>query len=242
MGTSTSVSLSLVLFIGLAGAMLLPAVRRWVPRWIEAPIWLGLIASGWLTVTNVQGTSARFLTDSVTWGVAQIVNVSVEILIANFKVWLAEHRYGIASTVLLIALLDFFLLAALESRRQAKKASPRVRLGDWFELPLAELAPASTSVRHALNGWSLPAERTKVVATAGFVTRIMRVMSWGHNSVFIQLKARQAHLVAGGHPVDIRTLAIAESVGPYGPSEQSSTAATSLNANGIEDGPTRLAS
>jgi hypothetical protein len=71
-------------------------------------IWLGLIASGWLTVTNVQGASARFLTDSVTWGVGQIVNVSVEILIAIFKVWLAERRYGIASTVLLIVLLDFF--------------------------------------------------------------------------------------------------------------------------------------
>jgi hypothetical protein len=232
----------LVVFIGLAGAMLLPPVRRSVPRWIEALIWLGLIASGWLTVTNVQGASARFLTDSVTWGVGQIVNVSVEILISNFKVWLAEHRYGIASTVLLIALLDFFLLAALESRRQAKKASPRVRLGDWFELPLAELAPASTPARHALNEWSLLAERTTVMAEAGFVTRLVRVMSWGHNSVSTQLKARQARSVAGGHPVDIRTLAMAESVGPYGPSGQSSVVATSLNANETEDGPTRLAS
>jgi hypothetical protein len=123
--------MSLVLFIGMAAAMPFPPVRRSVPPWIEALIWLGLIASGWLTVTNVQGASARFLTESVTWGVGQIVNVSVEILIANFKGWLTEHRYGIANTVVLLALLDFFLLAALESRRQAKKALPRVRLGEW---------------------------------------------------------------------------------------------------------------
>jgi hypothetical protein len=188
MGTPTWLQMSLVLFIGMAAAMLVPPVRRSVPHWIEALIWLGLIASGWLTVANGQGVSARFLTDSVTWGVGQIVNVSVQILVANFKGWMTEHRYGIANIVVLLALLDFFLLAVLESRRQAKKALPRVRLGEWFEF-----API-------------------------------------------------ARAVAGGHPVDIRTLATAEPVGPYLQSGQSSALVHALKEDQAEEASTRLAS
>lgn len=135
--------------------MLVPQVRRSVPRWIEAFIWLGLIASGWLTVTSVQGASARFLTDSVTWGVGQIASVSVEILIAGVKGWVADHKYGIADAVLLLASLDVFLLAALESRRQAKKALPRVRLGEWFQFAHVNPAPASTSARRARQARSV---------------------------------------------------------------------------------------
>jgi hypothetical protein len=174
MGTSTSLQLSLALFIGLASAMLLPSVRRSVPRWIEAMIWLGLIASGWLTVSSVQGASARFLTDSVTWGAGQIVNVSVGILVANVKGWLVDHRYGIAYAVVFLASLDALLLAALELRRQVRKSLPRVMLGEWFEFPPAKPAPVST--------W------------------FVRVMSWGRSGVAIQLKARQARSVAGGRP------------------------------------------
>lgn len=213
MGTSTSLQLSLVLFIGLAAAMLLPSVRRSVPRWIEAFIWLGLIASGWLTVATVQRPSARFLTDSVTWGAGQVVNVSVEILIANVKGWLADHRFEIANTVVLLALIDVFLLAALQLRRQAKKSLPRVMLGEWFEFTPAKPVRAST--------W------------------FGRGRRWGRNGVAIQLKARQARSVAGGRPVDLRALAGVESVGPI---RQSSLPALSLDENETEDRPTRLAS
>lgn len=122
--------------------MLLAPVRRTVPRWIEAGIWLGLIASGWLTVTNVQGTNARFLTDSVAWAASQVVGASLELLTANLKGWLVAHKYGIADSVVLVALLDLFMLALLESRRQAKKSGPRVMLGEWFEFQPARLAPA----------------------------------------------------------------------------------------------------
>jgi hypothetical protein len=171
MGTSTSLQLWLVLFIGLASATLVPSVRRSVPRWIEAFIWLGLIASGWLTLTNVQGGQARLLTDSVTWGAGQILIVSVDVLVVGVKGWLSDHRFEIANTVVLVALLDAFLLAALALRRQAKKSLPRVMLGEWFEFPPAMPAPAST--------W------------------FVRVMRWGRNGVAIQLKARHARSVVG---------------------------------------------
>jgi hypothetical protein len=174
MGTSTSLQMSLVLFIGLASAMLVPSVRRAVPRWIEALIWLGLIASGWLTVSSVQGASARFLTDSVTWGAGQIVNVSVGILVDNVQAWLVDHRYGIANSVVLLALLDVFVLASLALRRQAKKSSPRMMLGEWFEFRPAKPAPAST--------W------------------LVRVRSWARTGDAIQGKARQGRSVAGGRP------------------------------------------
>src|SRR5579859_7992833 len=140
MGTPTWLQMSLILFIGMAAAMVLPPVRRTVPRWIEAFMWLGLIASGWLTVTNVQGASARLLTSTLTWGAGQIVNASIEILATNLKGWLALNKYGIADAVVVIALLDIFSLAMLESRRQAKKALPRVRLGEWFEFARFERA------------------------------------------------------------------------------------------------------
>jgi len=209
-----------VLFIGLAGAMVLPAARRSVPRWIEALIWLGLIASSWLTVTNVRGASARFLTDSLTWGLGQIVNVSIEILTTNLKGWLAINRYGIAEAVMAIAVLDIFSLAMLESQRHAKKGLPRVRLGEWFEFS--------------------PATMAEVTAQAGLVTWLVMLMRWRGNSVGIRLKARQA--VAGRHPVDIRTFATADSVGPSQPSGQSSALGYSLNESRTEEASTRLAS
>src|SRR5579859_2919672 len=234
--------MSLVFFICMAAAMLMPPVRRSVPRWVEALIWLGLIASGWLTVTNVQGASTRFLTDSVTWGVAQIVKVSMEILTANLKGWLATNSSGIAEAVVVIAVLDIFLLAMLDARRQAKNSLPRVLLGEWFEFSPAKPTPASRSERLALDKRSPLAERTTAMAAAGLAIWFVSLISWGHNGVVIQLKPREARSEAGRQPVDFGMLRRAESVGSRGPIGQSSMPAPSFNSNEAEDGPTRLAS
>jgi hypothetical protein len=242
MGTPTWLQLSLVIFIGLAAAMVLPPVRSSVPRWIEAFIWLGLIASGWLTATNVQGGGARFLTDSMTWGAGQMVNASIEILTTNLEGWLAINRYGIADALVVISVLDIFSLAMLESQRQAKKALPQVRLGEWFEFAPVEPALASTSNPYALSEWSLPAEHANVAAQAGLASWLVKLMGWGRYGVAIQSRARQARAVAGGHPVDIRTLATAEPVDPYLQSGQSSAVGHSLSESQTEDASTRLAS
>lgn len=116
-----------------------------MPRWIEPVVWLGLITSGWLTVTNVKETNARFLTDSVTWAAGQIVNTSFALGIASLKVWLVSQKFEIASAVLVLVFLDILLLALLRSHRQATKSMPRVKLGEWFELPRPALAEPKKS-------------------------------------------------------------------------------------------------
>jgi len=240
MGTSTSLQLSLVLFAGLAAATLVPSVRRSVPRWVDAVVWLGLMASGWLTVTHVQGASARFLTDSVTWGLGQVVKVSTEIVLADVEAWLTEHRFGIANTFVVLALLDVFLLAALESHRQGKKSSPRVMLGEWFEFTALRPAIASTLALRAWDERSLAAERVKGLTGAGrLLTWFARATSRGFYGVTIRLKGPQGQPIARGRPVDIRSLATAESLGPLG---QASALVYPLGDNEATDGATRLAS
>ena len=240
MGTSTSLQLSLVLFAGLAAATLVPSVRRSVPRWVDAVVWLGLMASGWLTVTHVQGASARFLTDSVTWGLGQVVKVSTEIVVADVEGWLTEHRYATANTFVVLALLDLFVLAGLESHRQAGKSSPRVMLGEWFQFTAPRPAFGSTSALFASNEQSLAAERPKAITGAGrLLTWFARATSRRFYGVTIRLKSLQGQPIARGRPVDIQALANAQSLGPIG---QASLLAFPLDEDETTGGASRLAS
>jgi len=178
MASPTEWRFVLVLFIGMASAMMLPSVRRSVPRWFESLIWIGLIGASWLTIINVQGAGARSLTDSVIWGAGQMANDLIDSLAANVRAWLVAHRFGIAYSVVLVAVLDVFVLAVLRSHRHAKSSLPRVKLGEWFELQLPEPGRASVpSVASRANlrlaPASAPVPRTdKAILFQGIATAI----------------------------------------------------------------------
>ena len=118
MGEWLTLQFSVAAFAGMALAMIVPPVRRSVPRWMEAFIWLGLIVTCWLAITNVQHTNTRFLTESIAWGANQIVNTSVGLMIGGIFSWISDHRFVIANALVTLVGADILLLALLRSHRE----------------------------------------------------------------------------------------------------------------------------
>lgn len=223
---------SLVLFIGLAAAMVLPPVRRAVPRWFESLIWLGLITAGWLTITSVQGANARLLTDAVTWGVGQIAGDLIGLVGTNTKGWLAGHRFEIANAVVLLALLDVFVLALLWSRRQAQRALPRVMLGEWFEFQPPKAARARESGRYLGDESNLRVGPTVAVIVVACVIWFGQLIMWPRRSGLVWLESVRGRpasdTVRGDKLIDIRALvsAPAGSLTEDAPADESSRLAS----------------
>jgi hypothetical protein len=199
MGNTTILQFSLALFAGMAAAMTVPSVRRSVPRWLEAAIWLGLVVTCWLVITNVQQVSTRKLTESAAWGADQIVNTSIGLLFAQLLVWASEHRFAIANAVVLITGADILALILIRSHRKAMEWQPRIRLGEWIELPLHRAPPPLlVRVPYAMDGWNRRAEHAAAMLAAAFLTWLVRMLIWTRDVVIPQARERQAQAMAAG--------------------------------------------
>ncbi|OLC23994.1 MAG: hypothetical protein AUH40_09455 [Chloroflexi bacterium 13_1_40CM_65_17] len=199
MGISMSVELSVALFAGMAAAMIVPAVRRSVPRWIEALIWLGLIVACWLAVTNIEAADVRYMTESAAWGADQIVNTILGLMLAGALGWMADHRFAIANLVVLLVGADILLLALLRAHREGEAWQPRIMLGEWVEVPLHRepvLVPAA--VPSAIDKWNRRAEHAAAVLAAAFFMWFVQLLIWTRDVVVPQARARQAQAVAAG--------------------------------------------
>ena len=144
---------SIALFTGMVASTFIPPVRRSIPRYVEVGMWIGLVTVCVLGVLSVTDKNARELTSSAAWGADQIVNTTVGLLGAGVVAWISEHRFAIATTVVILAGLDILVLALLRSLHRSARYQPRVRLRDWMELPLASHQPvaARTSAFEGLN-------------------------------------------------------------------------------------------
>ncbi len=207
MGSVMTLQFSVAAFAGMAAAMVVPSVRHTVPRWVEAPIWLGLIITSWLAITNAQQANTRYLTESAAWGADQIVNTSFGLMLAAFIAWMAEHRYVIANAVVTLAGADTLAVAIVWSYRRAQDGQPRIMLGDWFEVPL-QRTPATdrVAVPYALDELNRRAERAAVKLGAAAVAWLVPIIT-----------ARYRQAETNAHVVDIRALLSAQSIGWYGP-------------------------
>lgn len=237
MGISVSAELSVALFTGMAAAMVVPAVRRSVPRWIEALIWLGLIAACWLALTNVKGANIRDLTESAAWGAGQIVNTVLGLLMAGALGWIVDHRFAIANLVVLLVGADILALLLLRAHREGERWQPRIMLGEWVEVPLhREPVLTLAPVPSAIDEWNRRAERAAAVFAAAFRMWLVQQLIWTRDVVVPKARARQARALATGRKtalalvahgatrafkdeqvINIRALLSAQSIGWYGP-------------------------
>jgi hypothetical protein len=230
-----SAELSVALFTGMAAAMVVPAVRRSVPRWIEALIWLGLIVACWLALTNIKGANVRDLTESAAWGADQIVNTMFGLLMAGALGWIVDHRFAIANLVVLLVGADILLLLLLRAHREGQRWQPRIMLGEWIEVPLHR-EPVMVPVPSPIDEWNRRADRAAAVFAAAFLRWLLELLTWTRDVVVPQARARQARalvacrktalaLVPHGDTralteeqvVNIRALLTAQSIGWYGP-------------------------
>jgi hypothetical protein len=208
MGEWLTLQFSVAAFAGMALAMIVPPVRRSVPRWMEAFIWLGLIVTCWLAITNVQHTNTRFLTESVAWGAKQIVNTAVGLMIGGVLGWISDHRFVIANALVTLVGADILLLALLRSHRKGVGWQPRILLGEWIEVPLHRAsAPAPVPVPYALDEWNRRADRATAMLGAAILAGLVQLMIWTRDVVIPQVRARQAQAVTAGRVRAVADLA-----------------------------------
>lgn len=117
-----------------AGMVAISTFRRNTPRAVEIVLWIGLIWVCVLGVTNTQYRQARALTAAAVWGAWQMVGTIAALAQQSVMQWLFDRRFFIADWVVLLFGVCLLLLTFLATRREVG-AQPRLRLGEWMELP-----------------------------------------------------------------------------------------------------------
>ena len=121
----------------MVAATFVPSVRRAVPRPAEVVLWASLITVCVLGVMSVTDKNARDLSVAAFWAAEQVVNTVFGLLLGGVGTWIHEHRLAIASWLIVVAGADMLALMLIRSMRRATPWAPRVRLGEWMELPLS---------------------------------------------------------------------------------------------------------
>lgn len=137
---------SIALFTGMVAATFVPPVRKSIPRVVEVGLWIALITVCILGVMSVTDPNARNLSFTAVWAVDQLFNTVAGLLFSGILSWLSDNRFEIAGWMVLLAGADIFALVLLRSMRSATPWQPRVRLGEWMELPLPSVAPVRQPV------------------------------------------------------------------------------------------------
>jgi len=162
-----------------AGMVAIATFRRNTPRAVEVVLWIGLIWVCVLGVTNVRDRQARELTAAAVWGASQMVGTIAAVAEQSVMQWLSDHRFVIADWVVLLFGVCVLLLTFLATRREALGWQPRVRLGEWMELPRPARKPEPASV--PVSAVDEINQRFKVwapVATAAAMTWLTFLLIW----------------------------------------------------------------
>ena len=127
---------SIALFTGLVAATFVPTVRRSIPLLVEVLFWIGLVVACTIGVISITDPNARELSASAAWGVDQLISTLVALSLGGVVSWFSENRFALASWLVIIAGVDIFVLILRSSMRSGMGWQPRVRLGEWMELPV----------------------------------------------------------------------------------------------------------
>jgi hypothetical protein len=139
---------SIALFAGMVASTFVPHVRKSIPKVVEVLLWVGLVTVCALGVLSITDPNARELSSSAAWGVDQVINTTVGLLLGGVGAWMLEHRFAIATWLVVLVGVDLIALALLRSRREGMGWQPRVLLGEWMEMPVPGLTapiPAAAS-------------------------------------------------------------------------------------------------
>jgi hypothetical protein len=185
---------SIALFTGMVAATFVPPVRRAIPRPFEVALWIGLVFACTLGIVGNADPSARELTSSAVWGVDQIVNTAAGLIVGGVVGWISDNRFAIATWLALLAGVDMLALALIRSMRKARGRQPRVRLGEWMEMPshaMLTAQPAASSDAVAELSRRVPASIS--LAGAQAARSLEGFASWMRNAVFTRSSQHLAH-------------------------------------------------
>lgn len=170
--------ISEILIAAFAGMVLIATFRKGTPRAVEIVLWVGLVWACFLGLTSAHNQQARALTAATVWGVSQMVGTIAGLLEQGALGWVADRRFAIADWVVLLFGVDLLVLTLMLTRREAAGWQPRVRLGEWMELPRLSrpvAAPATVSaveeINQRFNLWA-------PVATAAALTWLTLLLIW----------------------------------------------------------------
>ena len=133
----------IALCTGLVAATFVPAVRRSIPPPLEVILWVALITVCVVGVVSITDPQARELSASAAWGADQVINTTVGLMFGGMGGWLYEHRFAIATWLVMLGGADLLALIILGSWRSGQVWQPRVRLGEWMEMPVPALVASA---------------------------------------------------------------------------------------------------
>src|SRR2546429_1939011 len=190
---------SIALFTGMVAATFVPPVRRSIPKPVEILLWVGLVSVCVLGVASITDPNARELSASAAWAANQILNTLVGLALGGFGGWILDHRFPIASWLVIIAGTDIFALMFLHSMRRAQPWRPRIRLREWMELPVPE-PPTATARRRLVLADPLADVNRRLAATGAIagtaaLAKMIDFSIWVRN-IMVPREARRLARVA----------------------------------------------
>src|SRR5947209_8704423 len=187
--------------MGMVAATFVPPVRRSIPRSVEVFLWIALVTACVLGVMSITDPNARELSASAVWAADQIVSTLIGLIFGGVGAWVSEHRFSIASWMIMIAGADIFALMFISSWRNSRAWRPRVRLREWMELPVparsVPLTEPTADVNHRLAAGS-------AVMGAAVLTKMVDASIW-FRDVMLPREARRLAKAAEAGRLDSRT-------------------------------------
>jgi len=191
---------SIALFTGMVAATFVPPIRRSIPRPVEVLLWVALITACAIGLSSVTSENARNLTTSVVWATDQVINTILGLLLGGVGAWISAHRFLIATWLIVVAGGDLFALMLLRSIRRARVGQPRVRLGEWMEMPVP--VASTPAIGRASSAPLLAVDRRLAAATmllvAAVFSRTVDMSIWIHNVLLPREARRLAHAADAG--------------------------------------------
>ncbi|HKC19351.1 MAG TPA: hypothetical protein VKE27_06925 [Candidatus Dormibacteraeota bacterium] len=198
---------SIALFTGMVAATFVPPVRRAIPRPVEVSLWVAFVTVCVLGVTSITDKNAREVSTSAFWGADQIFNTTVGLMLAGVGGWIHDHRFSIASWLVIVAGTDIFALMFLHSARNAQPWRPRVWLREWMEIPIPVAEPAyagQSSRSDALLDVNRRIAAWGAIAATAALAALVELSIWMRDVMVPRQAGRLAHAAAAGR-VESRT-------------------------------------
>ena len=183
----------------MVAATLFPPVRKIVPRPMEMSLWIAFITVCVIGILSITEPRARELTTSAFWGIDQVITTLFGLISAGALTWVSDNRFTIGTATLLVCAADVLVLAVLASRRRRVGWQPRVRLGEWMELPRpAPVAAQPAVLPYLVGGLSRRAAAGLAVAGAGLLAWLVSLGIWARDVLVPRQVERLAHAAAMG--------------------------------------------
>ncbi len=189
---------SIALFTGMVAATLVPAVRKALPRVVEVGLWIAFVTVCVFGVASITDVRARELSSSAVWGTDQLLNTLVMQLLGGALAWVSDHRFVIATWLLIVAGADALALNLVRSMRNARSWQPRIRLGEWMEVPVPGAAlPAIVPVADPLEDLNRRLASGAAILGSALLTGLLNMAIWARD-VFVPASAASVVQAARG--------------------------------------------